>query len=397
MFSHDRSRNRVRIPLTRTERRSGRATGKREFVAAGFAVVLVFASVACANQGDTGDEDGKAATPCDRIADRLVNTYGQIVEAYRGASIEDFAESGFLGERVANAVTEGSEIQSDAQEEACNPSALLAEVIARGDELEADGAGAVAAKGMLLAQASNAVFYGPGGEGASMSGGLMESREPSNDVSLEDVKAIDFAKLNGCVELSDAKALMIQWMLNELARRGGETPTVTSDELAQAQEGLEAAESRSGCSSFELSKGLIEALDGVEALGFFANVQYGEFVKQAWLRVQEELVKIDVKFKMRARPHVATVGDIVRIDYIVRNAGTVPLANIQLLDLEVQPVVPPIPLLEPGESKTVSETIEMTQEDVPRREIRIELDASDPFGRTTGLGYTSLFVRVHSR
>ena len=368
---------------------------KRRAIVAVVVAVLLAVIVAGALSGSSEDDPSVSDSSCGELQDRVVDAYASVVEAYRGRPLKDFAAGGFFGPEVRDVARRSADIQSEAQQLGCDPWLFLARVIQQGDQLDADGPAAVAAKGMLLAQASNAVFFGPGSQSASPPPDLTRSREPENDVSIDDVQALDFRSLEDCADTSDAHAVIVQWMLNEFARAGSNQPDASVRKLVtESQRRLDAIEKELGCSSHELSTGLIAAMDGVEAVGFSANVEYAEIIKQAWLQVQDKLVDIDIDFQIQPEPEAAAVGDEVRIEYVVTNEGTVPLGDIQLTDLDVQPVADAIKLLNAGDTRVVSQTITLSEADVPSREIRVQLSASDPFGRVTSVGYQSVFVRV---
>lgn len=353
--------------------------------------LLVFTTSACGRSDRQGSRTA-AQGPCAQAAADLAEPYEGIVDSYQGKTIEQFATGGFFAAGLEDEQRQAARAEQAARGRDCPYGPLLARVIAETGALETSGAAAVAAKGLLIAQASNALFYGPGG--AAIPPSLLEPEDPTSGVTAEEVDSVDYDALEGCAELSQAKATLVQRVLDEITTdpsgKGGFSPA-TSEEPAVR---LEAAERRSECSPFELSTGLLSALAGVQPVGFGAAARYGEFVKDAWATVEERLVDVEVELSMTARPAEGRVGDEVRIDYEVINRGNVPLAQVQLLELDVKPVARPIALVAAGRSETVSETITLTEDDVPRREIRVELSARDPFGRQTDVGYQSLFVPV---
>ena len=342
----------------------------------------------------TGETSPKPSSgPCRGIAGRLIEAYAGVVASYEGASLEEFARQGFLAQRAAEASAAGQDAEEALQEEGCSYGEALARVIAGGDRMVAVGAGAVAAKGMLLAQANNAYFYGPGGA-ARPPEDVLVPREPAVDVT-DEVASLEVSAEDSCAELGKARALLVQAGLNAVTLNP--TSETFDDQTTEKGRAVTAAENRSGCSRYELSRALLEALDGVEAVGFAANSRYGEVVKDAWLDVQDRLVEIELDVSVTAHPKDGTVGDAVRIDYAVENEGTVPLGGVQLQDVDGKAVDDPIPLLAPRSTQLISEIVELTEDDVPRREVGVQVTASGPFGRQTGVGYTTIFVRVRPK
>lgn len=356
-------------------------------------IVVVFVGAVLASMAGSGDDDRDVSdASCDALLDDMVSAYTAIIQHYEGKSLEQFAAGGFLAEGARSAAQELSGIEGRAEAVGCDPWTLLARLIARGNELAASGPGGVAAKGMLLATAANAVLYGPGSQNTPPPE-LTEPREPTNIVSLEKVLSISAPRLASCKKLAAANAVYIQWLLNEIARVG-RYDRLTGSEAKPVQRAIDRANQNPPCRNLVFNEQFIAAMERVEAVGFNANVAYSDYIKQAWLEVQDRLVNIEIDFTMQATPEAATVGDEVRITYTVTNNGTVPLSRIELTDEDLNQVVAPIDILDAGDSVTASEEITVTADDVPRREIRVQLNAQDPFGRVTGIGFQSIFVRV---
>ena len=148
------------------------------------------------------------------------------------------------------------------------------------------------------------------------------------------------------------------------------------------------------CSDFEINRLVLSRIHHLEADGFAANVAQAEFIKQAWLSVQDRLVDIGLDLDIVPERRSVRVGQTLTVRYVVANTGDVPIAALRVEDFAVGPIQIEQRILPPGEELAATKTIEVTSQHAPRLQLSAQVEGQDPFGRLVGVGGASATVRV---
>lgn len=346
---------------------------------------------ACGGSGSPNDQTTgvEASDSCDQLANQYIAANQEIVDAQAGASIRDFAREGFLA-APQSTWAKLSDFQGRALEDNCDQRALLTALLIDGHEIEERGAGGALAKGLLFAQASNALFWGPGSDDLSAFASPALAGTPSDSGALEDLESLDIESLRNCAAAFDAQLLYRQAELDWIASLkpsemvGGATPAPPLL-LQESRKPIETAVAKRSCEKLAPTA-FLERADSLKAIGFFPNASWAEWVKGAWLDIQDDLVNIEIEARLVPVDPVAA-GETATVPVEVTNTGSVPLFGVHVVNLttegETKPVLLSQEVLQPGDSETVDLPIAVPDDASKSHSFQLQVDASDPFGRVT--------------